>query len=96
MTVYIVAQINIHDRDRYREYEAGFMKIFSQHQGRLLSVDETPEILEGDWPHSRTVLIEFPSSDEAHAWYDSTQYQDLAGHRHAASVGRIAMLSGLV
>ena len=95
MTVYILAQIQIHDRDRYADYEAGFIDIFSRYQGRMLSVDEAPEILEGEWPHTRTVLIEFPNSDEAHAWYASDEYQLLARHRFAASVGHIALIKGL-
>ena len=40
MTVYVVARITIEDRERYREYEAGFMEIFTAHGGELLAVDE--------------------------------------------------------
>ena len=42
MTAYVLAQINIHDRSRYGDYEAGFMAIFAKYQGNLLSVDEAP------------------------------------------------------
>ena len=35
---YLLALIDIHDRERYREYEAGFMAIFERHRGSLLSV----------------------------------------------------------
>jgi hypothetical protein len=47
MTAYVMAQINIHDRSRYAEYEAGFMAVFAQYEGTMLSVDEAPEVLEG-------------------------------------------------
>ena len=59
MSVYLIAQINIHDRDRYGQYEAGFMEIFAQYGGEMLAVDESPTVLEGQWPHTRTVLIRF-------------------------------------
>lgn len=95
MSVYIVARIDIEDRDRYAQYEAGFMEIFAAHGGRLLAVDEAPEVIEGAWPVTRTVLIEFPDRDAAMAWYDSEDYQQLAQHRFAASRGDIAMLTSL-
>ena len=95
MAVFLVAQIQIVDRERYGQYEAGFMEIFGQYQGKVLSVDETPQVLEGEWPHTRTVLIEFPSQEDATAWYESEEYQALARHRQAASVSHIALLNGL-
>lgn len=95
MSVYIVARIDIEDRERYGQYEAGFMEIFASHGGKLLAVDESPEVIEGEWPVTRTVLIEFPDRDAALAWYRSEDYQQLAQHRFAASKGDIAMLTSL-
>jgi len=68
MSVYLVATITIHDRQTYARYEAGFMDIFSQYDGKMLAVDDHAEVLEGNWDHSRTVLVEFPSSGQARAW----------------------------
>ena len=95
MAVYIVAKITINDRERYAEYEAGFMSIFSRYSGQMLAVDDQAEVLEGDWPCTRTVIIEFPSREEALAWYRSDDYQTLAEHRFAASVGSIALIKGM-
>lgn len=95
MSVYLIAQITIHDADRYAEYGAGFMEIFSKYDGTLLSVDEAPEVLEGSWNCTRTVLIEFPSKEQAMAWYRSDEYQALAQHRLAASDGDLVMIKSL-
>lgn len=95
MSVYAVALIDIHDRDGYGRYEQGFMDIFSQHEGRLLAVDESPSPLEGEWPWTRTVLIEFPDEEKLQAWYASADYQALAQHRFGAAEARIAVLKGL-
>lgn len=95
MTVYLVAQITIHDQDRYGEYGSGFMEIFSKYQGTLLSVDEAPVKLEGNWDYTRTVLISFPSEEAAMAWYRSEEYQALAQHRFAASDANAAIIHGL-
>jgi uncharacterized protein (DUF1330 family) len=95
MSVYLIAEINIHDRVGYASYEAGFMAIFSRHKGKLLAVEESPEPLEGTWEHTRTVLIEFPSAALAHAWYDSAEYQALAKHRLASSEANVVLVKGL-
>ena len=59
MSVYILAKIDITDRQVYAKYEEGFMAIFKRYGGRLLSVDEDPMVLEGTWPETRTVMAEF-------------------------------------
>lgn len=95
MASYIVARITIIDRERYAQYEAGFMAVFAAHQGRLLAVDDDPQILEGGWRCTRTVVAEFPDYEAALAWYRSDDYQALAAHRFAASDGEIALLKGI-
>jgi len=94
MPVYVIAQLNIHDRTRYAKYGSGFMDIFSKYDGRVLSVDEAAEVLEGDWNYMRTVLLEFPSEERANAWYHSSEYQSLAQHRFAASDANIVLIKG--
>ena len=95
MSHYLIATIDILDRDEYARYEEGFLDVFSKYNGKLLSVDENPKLLEGSWTATRTVLIEFPSESEAMDWYMSSEYQELAKHRFAASSGNIALISGL-
>lgn len=95
MSVYLIANIDIEDRDRYAQYEAGFMEIFQRYDGQLLAVDEQQVVLEGDAAPTRTVLIEFPSTESARAWYDSSEYQALAQHRFASSRGSVTMIQSL-
>lgn len=93
MTVYLVATLKIHDRERYRQYGQGFMDIFTRYGGSLLSVEESPEVIEGEWPHTRTVLLSFPSKAQADAWYHSAEYQALMQHRLASSTTNIVMIN---
>tara|TARA_R110002072_G_scaffold5527_5_gene35371 strand:- start:10613 stop:10903 length:291 start_codon:yes stop_codon:yes gene_type:complete len=95
MSHYLIAQIDIVDRETYAKYEAGFMDIFSRFDGTVLSVDEAPKLLEGSWAYTRTVLISFPSEQQALDWYQSDDYQELAKFRFAASSANIAMIKGL-
>lgn len=95
MSVYIVAQIDLTDRETYAKYEAGFSEVFAQYNGEMLAVESNPEVLEGSWPHWRTVLIQFPTREEALAWYQSEAYQALAQFRFASSSADIVILQGL-
>lgn len=94
MSVYLIAQLQIHDRERYAAYVSGFMDIFTKYNGKLSAVDEAPETLEGEWPFTRTVLLAFPSKDDADFWYHSDEYQELAQHRYTASKANIVMIKG--
>jgi len=53
MTAYVMAQISIHDRERYGRYAAGFLPTLKPFRGRLLAADERTEVMEGDWPRPR-------------------------------------------
>ena len=59
-------------------------------------MDEAPTVKEGDWPYTRTVLIEFPDAEAFDNWFNSPEYQALAKHWHAASTGSIAVIKKFV
>jgi uncharacterized protein (DUF1330 family) len=92
MTVYCIALIDITDRDRYDTYIQGFREIFSRYSGKLLSVEEEPDVREGSWPYNRTVLIEFSDSASFDAWYNSPDYQALAKHRYDSATTLLAVI----
>lgn len=95
MSVYIVAQITIHDHAEYARYEEGFLGVFQLFKGELLAVSENPTVVEGHWPCTRTVLMRFPTQEEATRWYQSPEYQAIAQHRFRASTGNAVIIEGL-
>lgn len=94
MSCYFVAQIRVHDQEEYQKYLDGFSEVFGQFKGRVVASDQRPEILEGDWPHTKTVLIRFPDRTEARRWYDSPGYRELMRHRHRAAEADIVLMEG--
>jgi uncharacterized protein (DUF1330 family) len=92
MSSYLIAQITIHDRDGYQRYLDGFDEIFAKYKGLVVAVDEAPTLLEGKWPCTRTVLMRFPSEEEARRWYDSPEYQELVKHRHRAADANVVLV----
>lgn len=91
---FLVAQLVINDRDEYRNYEAGFMPVLEQYGGKLVAASENVETIEGSWPYTRTVILRFPSVEQANSWYHSPEYQAIVLHRHAASHANIALFEG--
>lgn len=95
MSAYLVAQVQIEDRDEYSKYEAGFMEILQRFAGELLAVDDQAQVLEGQWPYTRTVVLRFADAGAAQRWYDSSDYQTLAQHRFRAASANIVLAQGL-
>ena len=50
--------------------------------------------LEGQWPHPRLVVIEFPSRAAAEGWYGSADYQKIISLRLKSSVGNVIIVDG--
>ena len=94
MTVYIIARFKIHDRSEYDKYSAGFHDVFKKFDGKMLSVDEDPTVLAGEWDDTRSV-IEFPSKESALAWMTSDDYQAIAKHRNAGSTVNSILVKAL-
>jgi uncharacterized protein (DUF1330 family) len=64
------------------------------HGGRYLARGGATDVLEGDWDIDRLVVLEFPSMEQARAWYDSPEYQEVAPIRQAASRARAVIVEG--
>ena len=94
MACYFIAQLNIHDRERYAQYLEGTDAPLAAHGARVLAVDESVTVLEGEWAFGRTVVIEFPTREHLEAWYSSPEYGEIAAHRRAAATGNAVVAHG--
>lgn len=92
--VYVVAQLTVHDRERYNRYAAGFLAVLQQYGGRLLANDEAPEVVEGTWDRDKVVLLSFADRAAFEAWASSDAYKAIAGDRIAASDGPVLLVKG--
>jgi uncharacterized protein (DUF1330 family) len=91
---YFIGQVTVHDSAEYEKYLAGFMEAFAPFEGRVLVATEDVEVLEGTWPRTRTVVLEFPSMENARNWYESLDYQAVAQHRFKAATTNLILASG--
>ena len=93
--VYLIANLQIHDADRYREYEKGFFPILKKHGGEFITFDDNIINVEGDKPmEGRIILFSFPSAKHAEEWYSSSEYQALSEHRRAGATTTLTRVSG--
>lgn len=94
MSAYIIAKVKIHDPDAFKNYELAFAALFSAYKAEVLVADDSPRILEGEWPGTRTVLIRFDDEAEALRWYFSDQYQAAKTIRTGASTTDMILAKG--
>ena len=94
MRGYIVADVEIHDQEAYAEYRAGVLDSLVPFGGRFLVRGGTWEPLEGDWQPGRLVVLEFPSVEQARAWYESDAYRALRDLRRRISRGNLVLVEG--
>jgi uncharacterized protein (DUF1330 family) len=95
MAVYIVNNMTIHDRAEYDRYLRAFMGVFRKFNGEVLAAVDRPEPVEGEWPYDRSIILRFPSREDARRWADSPEYQEIAKHRRSATRSNVVFLDGL-
>lgn len=94
MSVYVVAQININDREAYVRYQNRFMDVFTNFKGTLLAADEAPKIIEGEWAYQKIILISFPDEKSFYEWSQSEAYTEIAEDRKAGTIGTVVLVRG--
>ena len=94
MKAYVIALESVHDQPMFGEYAKGVAATLAPFEGRFVARGGKFTVLEGEWQHPRTVIIEFPSREAAEGWYKSAHYQEIIGLRHKSSRGNLVILDG--
>ena len=94
MTAYVIVQETVTDEAGFAEYRAGVVSTLEAHGGRFLVRGGELTVVEGEWPHPRLVVIEFPSRAAAGAWYHSPDYQKLLPLRLRSAAGNLVIVDG--
>ena len=96
MPAYVVAQMTMHDPEKYGRYVPTAVETIAAHGGRLLVAADSADVREGTIPAPRTVIIEFPSKEAAAGWYESEAYQAVLPLRLESSHGCLFIVDGFV
>lgn len=94
MPVYLIANIRVDDLDRYKEYVQAVPALIAKHGGSYRVRGGDAEVLEGQWTPDRFVVLEFPSREAAHAFYDDPEYVPLRELRQAVTDSAVILVEG--
>ncbi len=90
---YVILTEDIKDPAGMAEY--GKLAMQAMDGATIVAVDQKPQVIEGSWHGSQTVVLEFESVEAARAWYESEGYQKAAKVRQAAADCNAVIVSGI-
>ncbi len=91
MPAFILFMNDINDADGYGAYLQVARTAPTTAKLRIFG-DSAP--LEGNVPHGRVILLEFPDRAGAEAWYNSPEYQSAIPMRQASTTGFGVIIDG--
>lgn len=94
MPVYLIADITVHDAERYREYVENVPALIRKHGGVYRVRGGDLQILEGDWSPSRLIVLEFPDRDAALAFHNDPEYEPYRNLRQSISDSNLVIVDG--
>jgi uncharacterized protein (DUF1330 family) len=94
MPVYLIADIEVHDPQRYAQYTDQAQGIIARHGGRYLVRGGTVTPLSGNWHPERVVVIAFDSIERLRACFASPEYRAIAPLRLESTTSRSIVIEG--
>ena len=91
----MVFEIEVTDAAAYARYRAVAGPIMARHGGEFVVKSGRIEPLEGGWNPPSLFVVEFPSFEQARAFYHSPEYQEMLTLRAASARARGILVEGL-
>ncbi len=95
MAAYVIVDLEVTDRDRFKDYAEAVPSTISAYGGRYLIAGGSVETIEGDWDPKRIIVIEFESLERAQEWWGSENYRELKELRRETSQAKILLVDGV-
>ena len=95
MSGYVIANINVKNSEAYKEYVGKVKPTVEKFGGEYLVRNGEFKVIDGEWKHSRTVVIKFPTYEKALEWYNSEEYKPIKSIRLANSVANGIIIKGV-
>ena len=88
MAAYMIAEIEVKDREVYDDYVKQVPDVVARYGGQYLVRVGRVVPLAGGWNPERIIVIEFPSLEDAQRCFYSEEYQRIAPLREASTISR--------
>jgi uncharacterized protein (DUF1330 family) len=95
MPAYIIARVDVTDREQYSEYIKATPEVIARYGGKFIVRGGEIVTLEGEPEQRRLVIIEFPTLQRAHEFFHSPEYTRVKQLRLGASVGQFLAVEGV-
>jgi len=95
MSAYLIANVEIEDSEKFKEYMKATPAIIKQYGGRFLVRGGDFEICEGCWDPKRFVLVEFESMQRAKEFYNSPEYRAIIDLRQNSAYTEWVFVDGI-
>jgi uncharacterized protein (DUF1330 family) len=95
MTAYLISDISMRDADAFQNYRTRASASIAAYGGRYLARGGAIETLEGTWNPRTIIIVEFPTVEQAHAWYRSTEYASALEVRDDALSRNLILVEGI-
>ena len=95
MSVYLIIDSKVIDKDKYQQYIDQVSPIVTKYGGRYRVRGGNIHPL-GSWNPERIIVIEFPSENHVHAWLTSPEYTAIAPLREEGAETQAILVDGYV
>jgi uncharacterized protein (DUF1330 family) len=95
MSAYVVVQVDVKDPVRYEAYKKLVPPSLEKYGGRFVVRGGQVHTMEGTWAPKRFVLVQFPSVEQATAWWASPEYAEAKALRQATAESQLIIVEGL-
>jgi uncharacterized protein (DUF1330 family) len=95
MPAYLIANVDITDTGKFRDYAKATPPIIKQFGGKFLVRGGDFKICEGNWNPKRLVVVEFESIQKAKQFYNSPEYKAIKGLRQSSAYTEWVFVDGL-
>lgn len=95
MAAYLIVRVNVTDMTQYQEYMKLTPAIVEAHGGKFIARGGDVLTLEGPDETRRVVLLEFPTKQDAEAFYKSDAYQAAIAVRKDAAEAEFIVVDGV-
>ena len=95
MPAYLIARVDVTDRERYRHYLNATPSSIEKYGGTAIARSTEPITLEGSEETRRIVILQFPNVENAKEFYHSPEYQEARKLREGAAVGELIVVEGI-
>lgn len=95
MAAYALIEIEVTDPETYARYRELAPAIVAAFGGKYLMRGGATETVEGTWEPERLVILEFPSMERLHTFYNAPEYQEAKALRQRSTRSTMVFCEGL-